>query len=79
MKKSILYVLAILTLLWSCMTAIPVQAAITPDYEVKFLLDSQRVLDAFHSLNVQSQTFFHVLEEPSDVQVQYIDTQQHAS
>lgn len=77
MKKLILYGLAMLTLLWNCMTALSAQAAITPDYEVKFLLDSQRVLDASHSLNAQSQSFFHVLEEPSDVQVQYIDTQQH--
>lgn len=78
MKKLILYGFAALALLWSCMIALPVQAAITPNYEVKFLLDSQRVLDNAQALNTQCRSLFRVQEEPSDVQVQYVDTSHHA-
>lgn len=77
MKKLIRYGLAALTILWSCIAMLPTQAAITPDYEVKFLLDSQRVLDETHCLNTQSQSFFHVQDAPSEVQVQYVDTLHH--
>ena len=77
MKKLLQYGLTALALLWSCMAVFSAQAAITPDYEVKFLLDSQNVLDDTHHLNTQSRAFFHIQEEPSDVQVQYIDTPHH--
>lgn len=77
MKKLILYGFAMLTLLGSCIATWPAQAAITPDYEVKFLLDSQEVLDTTHHLNRQNQSLFHIQGEPSDVQVQYLDTPHH--
>lgn len=77
MKKLLTWGFTALALLWGCVTALPSQAAITPDYEVKFLLNSQHVLDASHHLNEQSRGFFHIQEKPTDVDVQYIDTPHH--
>ncbi len=77
MKKLLTYGLMALTLLWGCLITFPSQAAITPDYEVKFLLNSQNVLDASHHLNEPIQAFFHIQEDPSTVDVQYIDTPHH--
>lgn len=74
MKKLIGHGLAVLTFLLGGLGALQVQAAITPNYEVKALLDSQKVLNDAHMLTEQSKVIFHIREDPSNVQVQYLDT-----
>ena len=44
------------------------------EYEVKFLLDPNQVLDGNHLLKPEWQTFFGITEEPLPIDVLYLET-----